>query len=115
MVRFALRTLSASKDPEKLICSRTVPLGRSNLKMYAKNDSRVLSDVVRDVQAFSSSFVRTMSEDEEIEVVPQATETTTAVSPSGFAKLSIDFKAAQLYFNILRSTKSSDDCANLIS
>ena len=83
--------------------------------MYAKNDSRVLSDVVRDVQAFSSSFVRTMSEDEEIEVVPQATETTTAVSPSGFAKLSIDFKAAQLYFNILRSTKSSDDCANLIS
>ena len=32
LIRFALRTLSASSDPEKLICSRTQPLSRSNLK-----------------------------------------------------------------------------------
>lgn len=72
MMRFALRTLSASRDPEKLICSRTVPLSRSNLKLLAKNDSQVLTDTMRDVQAFCCSFARTADEDEELEVLPQS-------------------------------------------
>ena len=71
MMRFALRTLSASKDPEKLVCSRTVPLSRSNLKHLAKNDSQVLTDVMRDVPAFCCSFPRTAGIEDEVETLPQ--------------------------------------------
>lgn len=119
LMRFALQTLSASKDPEKLLCSRAVPLSRSNLKLLAKNDSQALTDALRDVHALCCSFTRSADEDEEIEVLPQfqakTNGTTNEPSARSYARLAIDFKAAQLYFNVLKSTRSAVDCGNLVS
>ena len=38
LIRSALRTLSTSKDPEDLICSRLTTLNAKNLRSIAKSD-----------------------------------------------------------------------------
>ena len=106
-MKFALNTLSACKEPAKLICERnTFIVTRQNLKQLDVNELQ--KSVLEHIEGFCSSFGKNLNEDDLRE--------SKAVKCSGFdgmeemAKLAIDFKAAQLFFNLIKQVQGVYRC-----
>lgn len=90
-MQFALKTLSASDSPSSLICSRDCFIvSRSNLKQMAA--SELAKNVLAHAEDFCCSFGRNLTEEELAETA----------DCKSMAKLAVDFKAAQLFFNLIK-------------
>ena len=99
LMQFALKTLTASEHPSTLICRRECFIvARSNLKSMAPTE--LAKNVLDNPQDFCCSFGRNLTEDELVETADCRT----------MARLAIDFKAAQLFFNLIKQSKGVLGC-----
>ena len=96
-MKFALTTLSSSQEPAKLICNReNFIVTRQNLRQLDVNQLR--NNVLEHIEDFCCSFGKNLNEED----LEESRAINHGGSPEVMAKLAIDFKAAQLFFNLVK-------------
>ena len=111
LMKFALSTLSASEDPASLICNRdTFIISRKRLMQF--DLANIIQLDLISIEAFCCSFGRNLTEEDftESQAVLQDTERSTGE----MARLQIDFKAAQMFFNLVKQSQGILGCQSYI-
>ena len=98
-MKFALKTLSACSEPAAMICKREeFMISRTNLKQLPIEE--MIQGVLANITAFCTSFGRSLSDEDQSEAAAFAAKDS-SFSNETF-RMAIDFKAGQLFFNLVK-------------
>ena len=104
MMQYALKTLTANEQPCSLVCKRDCFIvTRANLKQMNRGD--LIKNVLENADDFCCSFGRNLSEEEHAQFAHN----------EAMKGIAVDFKAAQLFFNLVRQTKGVHGCQNFVT